>query len=423
VLRLRRKKVFTERDSNNTPFVSVIVPARNEESVISSCLDSLIQQDYPENKYEIIVINDRSTDRTPTIIKGYSEKYNRIRCIHINSNNSGLTGKQNALNEGLKFCEGEIILNIDADCIAKPFWIRRTVSHFTPEIGLTVGFSTTYSANGSNSFFSDLQSLDMLFLMDAAAGAIGMKRAFSCLGRNLAHRKAVINEVNYTNMGYNITEDAAFIQSVSRNTKWGISVVYDKDAAVSTVSEKGLRQLLSQRIRWIVGGQTTRSWSLIPLNAIFLFHLYLILCLPILIFVHSLSNIAMLSISTKMILDFIRCWRVCRKFDNLRLLRVFIPFEIFIITYTILAGIGGAFTRKIKWKDDLYAKNARHKNYIRTHNRQEVLNGNKQSCNPCGRTGDKIITRHQVTAKGDAASGEKTHHTIRGGRTGSRRGE
>ncbi len=352
------------RLAGELPFVSILVSARNEEECIASCLESLLRQQYPSDKYEIVVVNDRSTDKTPTIVKRFQKKHRIIKHINIDSNPSGLTGKQNALNEGLKLCAGEIILNTDADCIVGPLWTRRTVSHFTPQIDLTIGFCTTYSLDGSASLFSDLQFLDMLFLVDSAAGAIGVNVPVSGLGRNLAYRKTVLDDTGYREMGYTITEDAALIQAVAKNTHHGIGVVYDRDAAVLTSSEKNMKQFLSQRIRWIRGGQATRSWTQIPLYAIFLFHLCLAIFFPLMFFVRSLVTFTLSFALIKVVLDFIRCWRVCQEFKRTDLLRLFMLYEVFMVFYSILTGFGSFFVRVVRWKGESYTVNTRHMNGI-----------------------------------------------------------
>ena len=345
--------------SADFPFVSILVPARNEERSIADCLESLVRQQYPSDKYEVVAVNDRSADNTLAIIQDYQKKYKTVKCVNIDFNSSGLTGKQNAINEGLRRCIGEIILNTDADCIAGPLWVRRIVSQFTPQIGLTIGFSTTYSADGSGSFFTDLQSLDMLLLMDAAAGAIGMNVPVSCLGRNLAYRKAVLDDIDYLGMEYTITEDAALIQAVAKNPKWGIAVAYDKDASVSTLAEESVKQFFSQRTRWVLGGQATRSWSQIPLHVMFLFHLCLVISFFAMFFVRSLIAVILFSVLVKMTLDFIRCWRVCKEFKRTDLLRLFVPYEVFMISYSILIGFGSMFIRQVRWKGEACTKNIR----------------------------------------------------------------
>ena len=357
VSRLRKSATETDFEGSEPPFVSILVAARNEEKHIANCLESLVNQSYPSDRYEIVVVNDRSTDGTRTIIGEYRKKFRMVKRVDVDSKPPELSGKQNALNEGLKLCAGEIILNTDADCTVEPLWIRRTVSRFTPQVGLTIGFSTVCKADGSSSVFADLQSLDMLFLMDAAAGAMGMNVSVSGLGRNLAYRKEILNHIDYLKMGYTITEDAVLIHAVDKNTEWRIGVVYDGDASVQTVAEKGARQFLSQRFRWVMGGQATGLWSQIPLHVIFVFHLCLAVFFPLMFFVHSLIAVALLSVFAKAILDFARSWRVCREFERLDLLKLFILYEIFMVSYSILIGIGSVFIRKVKWKGEAYMRN------------------------------------------------------------------
>ena len=337
------------------PFVSILVAARDEERCIADCLESLVHQQYPSNKYEIVVVNDRSIDKTPTIIEEYQKKYDIVKCININSNTSGLTGKQNAISEGLKSCTGEIILNTDADCIAGPLWVSQTVSYFTSEIGLAIGLATTHNSDNTQSFFSALQSLDVLFLMDSAAGAIGMNVPVSGVGRNLAYRKSILNDISNLTT-YTVTEDAALVQAVARNTDSGITALYNGKASVSTLAEHSLKQFLSQRIRWMVGGQSTRAWSQIPLHIIFLFNLCLVVYLPIMFFIQPLIAVVLISIFVKVLLDFVRCWRVCREFRKSALISLLIPYEIFLIFYSIYTGFASIFTKKIEWKGDVYAK-------------------------------------------------------------------
>ena len=372
VWRLRRRTAKTtistlrpgqapEQDQGpvDLPFVSILVPARDEEENIASCLDSLVRQQYPSDKYEIVVVNDRSTDSTPTMISGYQKEYDTVKSVNIDSNCSGLTGKQNAIKEGLKFCTGEYILNTDADCIVGPLWVRRMVSHFAPKVGIAIGFSTIRRANGSGSLFANLQSLDMLFLMDAAAGAIGVNVPVSCLGRNLACRKAALDDIDYSGMRYTVTEDAALVHTVAKRTDWSATAVYDRDASVLTFAEKKMKQLLSQRIRWVLGGRATRSWSQIPLHVVFLFHLYLVISFPLVLLARPFMFVVLLSILIKATMDFVRCHRVCREFDRTDLLRLFIPYEIFMVLYSTFTGFGSIFVRKVQWKGEVYSRDAR----------------------------------------------------------------
>jgi len=116
-----------ESKEHNSPRVSVIVPARNEEKFIEKCLDSLVNQDY-EN-YEIIAVNDSSEDSTGEIIKKYSEKYSKI--IHINAGPKpdGWIGKNWACMEGYKKVTGDLILFTDSDTYHSKKLMSLAVSH------------------------------------------------------------------------------------------------------------------------------------------------------------------------------------------------------------------------------------------------------------------------------------------------------
>jgi chlorobactene glucosyltransferase len=95
------------------PQVSVILPARNEDLYIARCLDSLLGQDYPN--FEIIAINDSSTDRTGEIIKAYAAKDSHIIHIDATPKPEGWTGKNWACYQGYLHAQGEVLMFTDAD--------------------------------------------------------------------------------------------------------------------------------------------------------------------------------------------------------------------------------------------------------------------------------------------------------------------
>ncbi len=114
--------------THNSPKVSIILPARNEERFIEKCLQSLICQDY-EN-FEIVAVNDSSTDNTNAIIKKYANMESKI--IHVNARKkpSGWIGKNWACVEGYKRSSGEIMLFTDADTTYHKSTVSLSISHF-----------------------------------------------------------------------------------------------------------------------------------------------------------------------------------------------------------------------------------------------------------------------------------------------------
>ena len=135
-------------------YVSIIIPALNEEENISDCIRSLLSQDFPKDQYEIIVVDNGSTDSTLDILKKLP-----IRVFEEKKK-----GPSSARNRGILNAKGEILGFIDADCIADPLWIRRGVEKFHPNIGC-VGGKTLIFGSDNNRLVNTLRKL----------GAVGAK--------------------------------------------------------------------------------------------------------------------------------------------------------------------------------------------------------------------------------------------------------
>lgn len=111
----------------NLPFVSILVPARNEETKIERCLDSLLAQDYPN--FEIVVIDDRSTDRTGQIIEDYAKRDSRVKYVQGKDAPSGWIGKCNALAHAVGYASGDWYIFTDADTYHEKFSIKDAVAY------------------------------------------------------------------------------------------------------------------------------------------------------------------------------------------------------------------------------------------------------------------------------------------------------
>ncbi|MGQ9610303.1 MAG: glycosyltransferase, partial [bacterium] len=282
-----------------------------------------------------------------------------IKVVNIDKNHTNLTGKQNAINHGIKYCEGEIILNVDADCIVSSSWLSKTISYFTEEVGFIIGFTTTYGS----SFFSKLQGLDMIFLMDAAAGSLGLNIPVSCMGSNIGYRKCVLDELGDHRLKYTVTEDTDLFQKVANKTNWKIAVTYGESAVVLTSAEKNVKNFISQRIRWILGGQIGKLWTLFPLYLIFVFNAFLLMAFCLSFFSKNILFAFLFAFSLKTIVDFIRCMIACKELGKIDLLSFFLPYQAFMILYSIITGFGSLFTNKVVWKGETYTRKGSYLNY------------------------------------------------------------
>ncbi len=144
----RRGEINRLPSDADLPRVTVIVPAHNEERVLHGCLDSLTKMDYPPDRYDVVVINDRSRDRTGAIADEFAARFPFLRVIH--RPDDAAPGKPAALLDAINGSTSEILVFFDADYLPPPQIIRRLVAPFRdPQIGATMGRVVPYNANAN----------------------------------------------------------------------------------------------------------------------------------------------------------------------------------------------------------------------------------------------------------------------------------
>jgi len=214
---------------------SIIIPAYNEENVIKDCLQSVIKVNYPDSLYEVIVIDDGSTDRTYDIVETYSKNNTNIKLC---SKENG--GKASALNYGLKHAEGEYIIVTDADGIVEKNWISKIINRFENH-DMVIG---SCSAKSPDSWLEKIQHA--LYLIKFQHGGV---KGTPSVGVNNAFRKSIIEEVGkFDETKTSITSD--FIRRVKNA---GFDVCFDPEIKVSTKVTNNLIGFLKQKLRWREG--------------------------------------------------------------------------------------------------------------------------------------------------------------------------
>ena len=119
---LFKHSVLPIQSSIELPMVSIIIAARNEEASLPNLIQDLINQEYPLDKLEVIIINDRSTDSTKEILAKAEEDYALIKTITVQQASSNMTPKKHALTLGIESAQGDIIVLTDADCRVGKLW-------------------------------------------------------------------------------------------------------------------------------------------------------------------------------------------------------------------------------------------------------------------------------------------------------------
>ncbi len=326
------------------PLVSVIVAARNEESNIGRCINSLKTVRYPDSRIEIILVNDRSTDNTLSIMKSLSDGDHRFRILETDTSITGnLKGKPKAIDIGIKNSNGDIIIMTDADCTVRESWVQDTVNYYDEKTAMVAGFT---KIRDDGSIFSKLQAMDWIYLQSIASGSSGINRHLSCIGNNLSFRKSVYFELGgFENIKFSITEDLATMKAISKLNKYDIKYPVYENGYIETDGCKNLSELYKQKKRWFKGG-TDLSF----LGYLLGFSMYITNFVFISGFLYLSLQIYLTLISVKILSDFILSFPFYRKLRIKEIYRIFPIFEIYFMLYGLLLPFTFLFGLKVNWK-------------------------------------------------------------------------
>jgi len=248
---LYHKKELPPLSSNKTayePMVSVLIPARNEEQVIERILQRMTELTYPKEKFEVIVIDDASTDRTGEKAKRFAKNHKFIHIVHRDLIEGG-KGKSEALNCGLKHVSGEIIYCFDADYYPQRGIIEKLTACFRdPKVGAVQGRVTVL--NESNSLVTRLVALERTggYRVDQfARNELGLISQFG--GTVGGFRRSLIDALG----GWDPNMLAEDTDLTFKSYLEGFKVRYVNDADCYEEAVEDWRSYWLQRSRWAKG--------------------------------------------------------------------------------------------------------------------------------------------------------------------------
>ncbi|MBL7093923.1 glycosyltransferase [candidate division KSB1 bacterium] len=321
---------------------------KNEEKNVRQCLDSLINQNYPRNLLEIFIIDDGSTDKTSLILDEYNRKNTFVSVLKIDSSEPIHRGKKNALTRTIKKSNGKILLFTDADCVPQKNWVRSMTSCFDSKVGLVVGFSPLIDP--SNSLFGNILKIDSLAAGIVAAGSIGLNKAVTCTGRNLAYRREVFDQINgFEKIMNSISgDDDLFLQLVKKKTNWETRYATQIESIVPSFQTKSFTGFFRQKRRHLSAG---KYYNFKVQIGYFLFHLANLCFFLFLLFSVFSGKFLLISFSlflSKLIVDWILLKAGCLIFSMVFTFSTFLFWEVFFLFYHLVIG-PVSWIGKIKW--------------------------------------------------------------------------
>lgn len=228
----------------HAPPVSVIVPCFNEAGNIEETCEALLELDYPD--YEIITVNDGSTDRTGTILDALAREHDRIRVVHLARNQ----GKAMALRMGSMVSRSEFLICIDGDALLDRHAVTWMIQHFvrSPRVAAVTGNPRIRTRSTLLGKIQVGEFSAILGLIKRAQRIYG--RIFTMSGVVSAFRKSALHRVGYWNLDM-VTEDIDISWKLQMDY-WDIR--YEPHALCWILMPETLRGLWKQRLRWAQGG-------------------------------------------------------------------------------------------------------------------------------------------------------------------------
>ena len=339
---------------NHSVFVSVLVAVRDEAQTIEKCLQAIASQNYPHEKFELIVIDDHSFDATASIVQAFASKTNCITYLKLSE---GAAGKKAAISYGIEKSKGELIVTTDGDCLMNVHWLEAVVAKYKhANAKMIVG---PVAFHNENSLFEKMQSLEFMALIASGGGALFYKKAIMSNGANLAFKKEIFYEVGGYNSEKLIASGDDVLLMYKINEKYPASVVFlkDKEAIVYTKAKASLSAFVQQRKRWASKGFSVLNieTQLVSL-VVYLMSAYLVIvpflggvCFSNTPFYQPFIGICLIILGIKCIIDFLLLFLSACFFQKKRLLILFIPEQIIYLLYVVLFGLIGSIG-KYEWK-------------------------------------------------------------------------
>ena len=328
--------------------ISVVVAVRNEDQNITRLINSLLAQDYSFEKFEIIVVDDHSTDNTLALIHDLASK--DVAGPKIRVLQSAQEGKKNAIAAGVGAASGELIVTTDGDCSFPHEWLGSLAAFYIKTNAAFI--AAPVALERGTTLLSVFQTLDFITLQGITGAAVSKKFNAMCNGANLAYPKNIFEEVN----GFDgidrvpTGDDMLLMHKIQQRYPDKIQYLKSRAAIVTTRPEETWRKFFQQRIRW--ASKATIYDDKKTTYILFLVYFFN-LCFPVMgllcIFHPSLLFLFMLFLLAKTIIEYPFVNNVAAFFRQQKLMKYFIALQPLHIIYILLSGLLGTFS-SYEWK-------------------------------------------------------------------------
>ncbi|MGB5361891.1 MAG: glycosyltransferase [Aureibaculum sp.] len=357
-----RIKQFNLNDIEPETSFTVIIPFKNEAKNLPGLLKSLLNLNYPDNLFEVILVNNESDDDSVDIInnildtKFSQENSDRTIIKILETERNTESPKKNAINKGVLIAKYDWIITTDADCIVPKYWLKSFDNFIQKNNTKLLVAPVCYF--GIDTYLKRFQTLDFISLIGSTIGGFGIGKPFLCNGANMAYRKDLFVELKgfEGNMHISSGDDIFLLEKAIKQYPNDVHFLKTDLAIVKTKPQADLKSLISQRIRWAAKTSSYKNNFGKSTGLLVLIMNASIICCLLFAFIGILSPKFLGYIFVvKISIDFLLIYKTARFLDqedylSTYLLSSFIYpfFSVYIATLSIFSGY--------KWKGNYYKK-------------------------------------------------------------------
>ncbi len=347
-LMLYRRHVETMCTSSLQRCVSVLIAARNEGKNIEKLLQSLYNQSFDKEKFEVIIVDDHSTDETSEVSENFKVLHSELNLKLLKATGSG---KKQAISQALHAAENELVMVTDADCELPPRWIEVMVNHFqNHDLKMLLG---PVLLSPANTLFEKLQVLEHLSLIASTAGSAAIGMPVMCNGANMMYdRKAALDVEKYrTDMKIASGDDMFLMeQFIKHYGSKSVKFLLDNQAIVNTATMPNLKAFSRQRTRWTSKTKAYTNFKIIATALIVLmFNMSIVFFFVAGFFMPVFWCFYVLYVILKTLIDFPILRRITHFMKQQRLMLWMLPLEFVYPFYVVFTAFSGLFSN-VKWK-------------------------------------------------------------------------
>lgn len=323
--------------------LSVIVAARNEAQHIGALLQSLASQTYDKKHYEVIIVNDHSTDFTAQIVLEHQQ---RLSNLHLLNAPPEQNGKKSAIEQGIAQATGHLLVTTDADCIAPRRWLETIAAMYEQQQPDMIIAPVVMQ---SESYFEHLQALEFMSLIASTAGAAALQQPIMCNGANLAYTKTAFQQFGNALKNKLASGDDMFLMLKMKKARRKIVFLKSRNATVSTRPQPNWHSFVAQRRRWTSKSRAYRDFGVV-LTAINVLAMNLLVLLMLFFILSQWWSIAVVVLILKGVADGILLRQATLFFRKSQLLRYFIPLFLPYSLYVVVTA-AISFAGQYTWKN------------------------------------------------------------------------